>query len=206
MKVLLSFDDGCSLDLKLVELLEKYSLKATFYIPVMWESYATIKGWTPLTKQELLEISQVHEIGSHTISHPLLTQVPYSVASYEITQSKGMLENIIGKEVTSFSYPRGYATDQLRNVVRKVYKSARSTLVGNTDYPTDPAWHNTTAHIGCPRAEYDKEHWFDYTIRHLEQAKKKDGYFHVWGHSHEINKNNGWEATEKLFQTLAGLQ
>lgn len=206
MKVLLSFDDGCSLDLQLASLLARYDLKATFYIPVMWESYGTLKGWTPLTKQELLELSEAHEIGSHTISHPLLTQVPYAMATYEITNSKQMLEGVIGKGVDSFSYPRGYATDQLRNVVRKVYKSARSTLVGNTDEPTDPAWHNTTVHIGCQRTEYDKEHWFDYAIRHLEQAEKKDGYFHAWGHSHEIEKNNQWNSVERLFERLAGLQ
>lgn len=207
MRVELSFDDGCVLDLKLVELLAKYNLRATFYVPVMWESVATLKGWQPLTKNDLLQISNHHEIGSHSITHPLLTQIPYAVAHYEIVESRGMLEGLIKKPVTKFAYPRGYATDQIRGVARKIYSSARSTLVGNTDPPEDPIWENTSVHIGCPRTEYDRQHWFDYAMKHLDYAKrKKNGYFHAFGHSHEINKYNAWDATERLFQALQGLQ
>lgn len=206
MQVVLSFDDGCNHDLRLARLLDQYNLRATFYLPAMWESFGTLKGWVPLTKSEVLDIAKTHEIGSHTITHPLLTRIPYAVATYEIVQSKPLLESIIGKPVTKFAYPRGYATDQIRATARRVYESARSTLVGNTDTPDDPIWENTSVHIACPRTEYDKEHWFDYAIRHLEQAKKKDGYFHAFGHSWEIDQANAWGTVERLFQALRGLQ
>lgn len=196
-----SFDDGADHDVRLAELLARYNIRATFYIPVMWESIATIKGWIPLTKQQLLEIAKFHEIGAHTITHPLLTRVSYSVAKYEIEECKPLLESIIGQPVRKFAYPRGYATDQIRDIARKAYTSARSTLVGNTDPPTDPAWENPTVHVACQRTEYDDKHWFDYALQQLKIAKKKDGYFHIFGHSWEISRNEAnWSALETLLK------
>lgn len=201
----LSFDDGAIYDRKVIDLLRKYDLKATFYIPADWESFGTRKGWPTLSKGDVLEISEEFEVGSHTISHPLLTRIPYGAAEYEITMSKVMLEDMLGKPVNRFCYPRGYATDPIRDIVRKHYSYARSTLVGNISLPEDPAWENTTVHAGCARREYDQEHWLEYGLRHLERAKiRKNGYFHLWGHSWEIEQNNAWEGLERIFAELKG--
>lgn len=202
MKLELSFDDAADHDLRVAELLAKYGLTATFYVPVMWESVATIKGWVPLKKDQVLSLAKNFEIGSHSITHPLLTRVPYAIAKYEIEQSKPLLEGIINQPVRKFAYPRGYATDQIREITRKVYSSARSTLVGNTELPKDPVWENPTVHIACERKEYDNEHWFDYALRHLRIAKQKDSYFHAFGHSWEISHQNAWNALERLFQAI----
>lgn len=203
MLISLSFDDGAIYDRQVIELLRKHDLKATFYIPADWESFATRKGWKPLTKADVLELSEEFEIGSHTISHPLLTRIPYGAAEYEITMSKVMLEDLLGKPVTRFCYPRGYATDPIKDIVRKHYSYARSTLVGNVRIPEDPVWENTSVHAGCDRREYNQEHWFDYGIRHLEQAKsKRNGYFHLWAHSWELENNNAWDSLDRMFAEI----
>jgi peptidoglycan/xylan/chitin deacetylase (PgdA/CDA1 family) len=53
------------------------------------------------------------EIGSHTQSHPFLTEIPLSQAEKEISESKRILEDTLGIRVTSFCYPAGYANLQL---------------------------------------------------------------------------------------------
>lgn len=203
MRISLSFDDLTVEDFKLADLLAKHGLTATFYVPVMWESYNRLNGREPLSKDQLLELAKEFEIGSHTISHPLLTRIPYGAAEYEIAYSKPMLEAIIGKEVKKFSYPRGYATDPIKDIVRRNYDHARSTLVGCVTKPEDKAWEHTTLHVACQRREYGNQNWYDYGIKHIQIAKRKgNGYFHLWGHGWEIAQNNAWHAVERFFEVL----
>lgn len=197
IEIHLSFDDGSVYDLKLVDLLEKHDLKATFYIPVYWTDYNKRKGVEPLSDADFRMIADKYEIGSHTITHPLLTRIPYGAAEYEIVHSQRKLEEILGREVTKFAYPRGYATDQIVDIVSKTYQHGRSVLVGNVEPPVNYAWEHTSVHVACERREYGNERWFDYGVRHLERAKR-GGYFHAWGHSEEIERNNAWGQLDRF--------
>jgi len=47
------------------------------------------------------------EIGSHTMTHPLLTQVPAEVQRRELSDSRRALEAMLGTPVTAFAYPGG---------------------------------------------------------------------------------------------------
>ncbi len=61
-----------------------------------------------LSAAEIKELSDHgHEIGCHTHSHFQLNTLPENQWDTEILESKQQLEAIIGKEVTSFSYPFG---------------------------------------------------------------------------------------------------
>ncbi|MBI3784916.1 MAG: polysaccharide deacetylase family protein [Deltaproteobacteria bacterium] len=51
------------------------------------------------------------EIGSHTVSHAILSRVTDSVAARELRESKQRLEEATGKPVVGFAYPNGQATD-----------------------------------------------------------------------------------------------
>lgn len=200
----LSFDDASIHDLKLADLLTKHGLTATFYIPYYWEDYNRSKGTRGIPRTKLKALSKKFEIGSHTLTHPLLTRIPYGQAEYEIIESRNKLEDLLGVEVTKFSYPRGYATDQLVSIVRRNYEHGRSTLVGNVEPPIDPAWEHTSVHLACERREYGKLHWFDYGIKHLEKSQlKSGGYFHAWGHSAEIDKNNAWDMVDRFLGMIA---
>lgn len=204
LELVVSIDDGHELDMQVAELLVKHKLPGIFYVPAFWESYNTYKGWRGLTKQQLLEISDLFEIGSHGLTHDLLTRMPLEVAKWEISRSKDYLEQGIGKAVNKFCYPRGYANDYLKKVVAEYYESGRNVLVGTIEQQPLSPWMSTTVHAGCERTEYDGVHWYDYAVKKLEQAaRKKNGYFHVWLHSHEIERNNGWNGLERLFQLMS---
>jgi len=51
------------------------------------------------------------EMGSHTVSHPILTRVPLEEARDELVQSKSKIEAEINKQVVSFAYPNGQYSD-----------------------------------------------------------------------------------------------
>jgi len=204
MILLSSWDDGANHDIRLAELLKKYNIPATFYIPYDWQNYCRMKGWVPCTEEEMQYIADNFEIGSHTITHPLLTQIDIKRAEKEIVGSKKLLEDKFGKPVTKFCYPRGYADRAIRDIVREHYEEARNTLVGSLEPPEDKAWTPTTVHVACQRKEYLGDHWLDFALAKLKTARKrKNAIYHIWGHSHEISKNDGWKALEYLFSEVS---
>lgn len=203
MKIITSWDDGCASDARVAGLLAKYNLPGIFFVPAMWESFATQKGWKPLTQTELLQISEQFEIGAHGVTHTYLTKIPYEMQKFEIEQGKVMLEDMIHQPVTKFAYPRGYATDQIRDLVRPHYEYARSTLVGSLQANDDPVWQHSTVHV-YNRTEYNDVGWFDYAMRMLGKAKE-DSVFSVWGHSWELDKYDYWQGLETLFKELSGV-
>ena len=46
-------------------------------------------------------------IGAHSMSHPLLSQLPPELARAEVTESRACLEAVLGKRVWAFAYPFG---------------------------------------------------------------------------------------------------
>lgn len=59
------------------------------------------------------------EIGSHTISHPVLTRIPDEQACREIKDSRIILEEKLEVPVTSFCYPGGFLNETHRRYVRE---------------------------------------------------------------------------------------
>lgn len=47
------------------------------------------------------------EIGAHTVTHPILSQLSDSEAKQEVHESKSYLESLLRTRVTSFAYPNG---------------------------------------------------------------------------------------------------
>jgi len=60
------------------------------------------------------------EIGAHTVTHPMLAALGAPAQRREIEQSKIRLEEILGRPVTSFSYPYGSPSDYTAETVALV--------------------------------------------------------------------------------------
>lgn len=113
--VVLSFDDGCDSFYNSVHpILAKFGFPAVVYPVVGYLGRrASWKGLTNnqisiLSSKKLRELSNAgYEIGSHTIEHPRLTTLKTENICKQLSESKEMLEDIICKTVTSFSYPHG---------------------------------------------------------------------------------------------------
>jgi peptidoglycan/xylan/chitin deacetylase (PgdA/CDA1 family) len=66
-----------------------------------------------LTPDEVLALSKggLVEIGGHTATHPRLSAMPLRAQFQEMREGKTCLESLLGRPVTSFSYPFGDAPD-----------------------------------------------------------------------------------------------
>lgn len=115
--IILTFDDGyADFYTSAYPELKKRNMKAVSYIIVR-----DIDKGNYLTSSQIVELSNNNiEIGSHTISHPDLSKTPDEKAKTELTQSKEVLEKLIGKAVISFCYPAGKFNDATVNEVKSV--------------------------------------------------------------------------------------
>jgi peptidoglycan/xylan/chitin deacetylase (PgdA/CDA1 family) len=79
------------------------------------------------------------EIGSHTVTHPILTRVPADRLRRELEQSRGRLEDMLGRPVTSFCYPNGAYNRIVRDAVERAgYRLAVTSDLGLNDPTIDP--------------------------------------------------------------------
>lgn len=204
MKIKASFDDATIEDLKVANLMKKYGIETIFYWPVRPSYPNETNGRRSLNREQMDMLSKDFEIGSHTISHPLLTRIPADQAKIEITESKRMLADLFGQPINSFCYPRGYSNPQIQQmVVDAGYTSARSTLVGYVHDSENPFFEQTAVHVACDRKEYAGSDWLVYAIKLARIAREvPDSVYHLWGHSWEIEQRNDWEKLETLCQEL----
>src|SRR4051812_25850888 len=90
-----SWDDGHPLDFRIAELLARYGLRGTFYIP-------RHIGSGVMSEAQMRQLSESFEIGAHTLNHVFLTTTDDGTASTEIKNSKIWVEQVTGKSCTMF--------------------------------------------------------------------------------------------------------
>jgi peptidoglycan/xylan/chitin deacetylase (PgdA/CDA1 family) len=91
--------------------------------------------WDQLREMESSGI----EIGSHTVTHPVLTRVTADRLSWELEQSRGRLEDMLGHPVTTFCYPNGAYNRIVRDAVARAgYRIAVTSDDGLNDATIDP--------------------------------------------------------------------
>lgn len=115
-RVILSFDDCAQhlLHFAVPELLRR-NMKAVFYMPTAyiggyneWDVRKGAARMELMSETELKGLAAAGmEVGSHAHRHVELKSLPLEVQRKEVSQSKGILENITGKAVHSFAYPYG---------------------------------------------------------------------------------------------------
>lgn len=209
ISICLSVDDGCASDTRVAKLCKKYHIRdVTFYVPVDIVGLANRQGYEPLDTRQLNSLAWDYEIGSHTVTHPKLTRIRLERAWDEISQSKHMLERILKKPINKFCYPRGYANDTLRGMVKTAgYTLARNTLVGNLSRPVDPMWQTPTVHIGGKRRpEYSDTTWLAEGFRLWKEAQWRSEtesvVYHMWCHSWELDRYDAWKDFESLLKEI----
>jgi peptidoglycan/xylan/chitin deacetylase (PgdA/CDA1 family) len=77
-------------------------------------------------------------IESHTVTHPILTNVGQATLDFEMTSSKARLEEVLERPVGHFCYPNGSLDKSVQNAAKNAgYASAVTTAYGFNDAVTD---------------------------------------------------------------------
>lgn len=85
-----------------------------------------------LNAAEICEMSKKGiDFGSHTVNHPILTQLSRTIVNQELIESKVQLENILGKAVDMIAYPNGdVSTEVIKSAIDNGYRIGCSTFPG----------------------------------------------------------------------------
>lgn len=152
--IVLTFDDGFADNFYYVcPVLKKYNFTATFYLiwrfiksrkkfPWLNEPIFPLRENLPLEPEHVLQMDRENmEIGSHTLTHDKLNRLSNQRSWKEIKMSKLNLEDLIGHDIATFSYPYGSWLDFSslhKNMVEKAgYKSAVTSIYGGNSYKSN---------------------------------------------------------------------
>ncbi len=142
-KLAITFDDGYRDNYThAFPVLERLGLRATVYVSTAYVETGDCFPWVmrntngrephdddrPLTWDHLHEMlrSGVFTVGSHTLTHPLLSGLDRASAHREICESKRVLESQLGVPVPTFCYPAG---DFNRETIQLVDQSGYAAAV-----------------------------------------------------------------------------
>ncbi len=202
----LSFDDARNSQVEGgTALLDKYGVKATFYVvPSAVEK--RLEGWKKA-------VASGHEIANHSLNHPCSGNFLWSrskaIEEYslekmreELMQSNQRIKELLGVTPVSFAYPcrqtfvgRGVDTRSYVPVVASLFTSGRTWL---NEAPNDPTYADFAQLTGIESDGKD----FAQILPVLEEAKKNNLWVVLAGH--EMNKEGvqttRLEMLEKLMQ------
>lgn len=102
--LIITFDDGRKSNMELIDLFAQYGNVPTIYICANREN---LDGNPLFDEEDLRVANQYYDLQAHTISHPNLKEVDMQTAKREIMESKTILQDKLGKKITSFAYPYG---------------------------------------------------------------------------------------------------
>lgn len=189
----LSYDDGKVQDRKLVDIFNKYSLKATFHIN---------SGLTDMDirikPDEFIDLYKGHEVACHTLTHPTIARCPMTAVVNEILKDRINLEKIMGCDVTGLSYSNGsYNKDIMALLPALGIKYARTVHdTGSFSFPDNLYEWNPTCH--------HNNHLMELASKFIETNKKQYlSLMYVWGHSYEFERDNNWELIENFCQYVS---
>lgn len=143
----ITFDDGFADNLWFaLPVLKKLNLSAVIFLTASYIGTEKVfPRYNSSEKDRFLSWIEVNnlikegiEIGSHSLSHPHLTQIPLKEAKKEIEDSKKFIEDKTGIKVKYFCYPYGDFNKDIMELVKNAgYELAvvtPSTRIKNTRY------------------------------------------------------------------------
>jgi len=206
-----SFDDGVTQDVRLIEILNRYGLKATFNINSQLlglagelERNGERIRHDKILPEKLKEIYQGHEIAVHTLTHPLLPAIADdNEVIRQVEEDRKNLSTLCGYEVVGMAYPCGGVNNDERvaELIRKNtgVKYARTiTSTYTFDLQTNLLQFNPTVY-------YIEDCLEEIVDEFLSLTTDEPKLLYIWGHSYEMDaKYISWETFERICKKLSG--
>lgn len=201
-----SFDDGTVQDRRLIELLNKYGLKATFNLnsALLGQSGRILLCgrevcYDKIAAGEVAVLYEGHEVASHSLTHPDLKQLCEEDVGYQVEADRLKLSELCGYEVSGFAYPGGGVN--YNRAVTTAIKSRTNIKYARTiddtlsfSMPDDPYVWNPTRDVTCGDLFFIAEKFF---------ASDGGGLMYVWGHSFGLDAADMWDKFEGFCEFIS---
>lgn len=195
----LSYDDGVNQDRRLIDIFDRYHVKATFNLGygVLGHKPEGPFDISKVEKEEVKELYRDHEVGGHGLYHSDLSALGDPYMMYEIIEDKKHLEGLVEKPLKMFAYPFGLFNSDVKKILKAAgYKGARTVRsTHGFDLPDDPFELDPTCH-------HNDERLMELAESFVRERSFRPQMFYVWGHGYEFDCDNNWELIEKLVSFL----
>ena len=211
-----SFDDGVVQDKRLIEIFDRYGLRATFNInsgmfgmPTSHEAmlFGEMRVFNNrrIPMDECKEVYAGHELAAHSRTHPILPTLSNEEIVFQMKGDAEALEQVSGCKINGFAYPGGYCTYYDERVSRLIAENTEMYYgrTAKSSYsfalPTDlMAFHPTLSH----REIEERDRLADVFLS-LEAEEPQ--LFYIWGHSYELDVDEKiWAQFERFCERIAG--
>lgn len=202
--VTLSYDDGVVQDIRLVEILGKYGLKATFNINSgLLADEDTKTGRMSKNQAVALYSGSGHEVAAHTYSHPHLAGLAPENITREMLKDRENIEKLFGCTVRGMAYPYGECSEKIKACARAcgVAYSRITAPTESFDLPSDWLEFAPTCHHNHQRLFELADEFLNKKLRPMYD---KSLLFYLWGHSYEFDDRGNWNRIEKFAEMMGG--
>lgn len=204
-----SYDDCTTQDIKLVELFNKYNVKATFNVnsELLGTNNELLRKGVKvrhdkLNAKDIKKLYEGHEVAVHTLTHPYLQEIEDNAEIIrQIEEDRKNLENIVGYEICGMAYPgNGANSDRVAKIIKnhtaiKYSRTTDSTL--NFDLQDNLYQFNPTVH----HDDYDT--LFRLGEEFINLKTDTPQIFYIWGHSFEFDIFNDWDKFEDFLKLVS---
>ena len=207
-----SYDDGVRQDIRLIELFNKYGMKATFNLNsglLGMDGELMREGNTvrhdKVKPEDVKFIYADHEVAGHTLTHPRLpTMSDDGEVIRQVEEDRQRLSELCGYDVVGFAYPCGGVNFDTRvsNLIKNNtgIKYCRTIVSSHSFAPQENLFefNPTVYHHG----EWDK--LFELGEEFLDLKTDTPSVFYVWGHAYEFDIHNTWDRFEEFLKMMSG--
>ncbi|MBQ7325803.1 MAG: polysaccharide deacetylase family protein [Clostridia bacterium] len=132
-RIALTFDDGPSAGYtaEILDILREYDVKATFFV-----IGKNVEAHPDLLRRT---VSEGHEIGNHTYSHPHLKTIDEAKLSEEVVRSATLLQEVAGIRTSLFRPPEGIITPAVTAAAEKGGYRTVLWSIDTMDWALNPA-------------------------------------------------------------------
>lgn len=211
--VTFSYDDGVTQDKRLIEILNKYGLKATFNLNsgLLGKSNTLVRGGVTVNHnkidpKDVKAVYSGHEVAAHTLTHPSLPNSTDSEVIRQVEEDRLNLSELVGYEVVGMAYPGGGVNNNERvaELIRKNTGIKYARTITST-YTYDPQtnlyrFNPTVYHV----MENRKERLMELAEEFIKLTPETPKIFYVWGHSYEFDIADTWDYFEEFCKMISG--
>ena len=204
-----SYDDGVIQDQRLVNLFNKYDLKATFNLNSALGGACTLNSHqgVPYTHARLhpVEFPRLyagHEVAAHTLTHPHLSRLSDEEVIREVEQDRLRLSEVMGYEVVGMAYPYGdgSVSPQVVELIRR-HSGVRYSRLTVPTYSFEPQSDLLNFHPTVHHCDWNRLFELGHEFIRLQPDSPK--LFYIWGHAYEFDTDNSWDRFEEFLKLIA---
>ena len=204
-----SYDDGVVQDRRLIALLDKYGLKATFNLSSGWlgkTHHFQFKGvefvHQKVEREEVPTLYRNHEVAAHTLTHPKLTSLSGEEIILQVEQDRKDLSSLVGYEVVGMAYPG--ATNNHDEHTERIIRAHTGIRYCRTVDSTHAFELPDNLYTLCPTVHHLESNTRELCEQFVALKTDRPQLLYIWGHSYELDLEDKWQALEALFCLLSG--